>query len=84
MIHIGQKEAGLACLRDMMMNGCDEEAFLQCVVEWIGKPAFPLVREYYLKHGEKGQGKYKESIIGHIAKIHNIVTPEEVKKVTEK
>jgi N-sulfoglucosamine sulfohydrolase len=46
LVKIGQRDAGLNCLRDLLMNGTSIERELYNVLDWMDEDAAPLVKEY--------------------------------------
>ena len=75
LVKLGEKEPGLACLRDLLNNGTTANRKLLNVLDWMGEDAVPLVREYLRKHPEKAT-----NILAKIAQDHGI----EVRKVPPK
>lgn len=68
LIKTGQSKQGLAVLDDLIVNGTNNEPMLHNVIDWIGEPAFPLVKKY-LNNGGSRQGKYGISIFARIAEV---------------
>ncbi|MHC4740994.1 MAG: sulfatase-like hydrolase/transferase [Planctomycetota bacterium] len=67
LVKLGRREAGLACLRDLLNNGATAERKLLNVLDWMGGDAVPLVREYL----EANPGKAK-NILAKIAQDYGI------------
>ena len=69
LVKLGQSEQAFATLDDMLMNGCKNEDMLHNVLDWMGQPAFPLVKKY-IENGGNRQGKYGIGILGRIAQMN--------------
>jgi hypothetical protein len=67
LVDLGRKEAGLACLRDMLQSGTTADRKLYNVLDWMGTDALPLVREYFAARPKKPDG-----ILVRIAQTHGI------------
>ena len=67
LVDLGRKEAGLACLRDMLRTGTTADRKLHNVLDWMGTDALPLVREYFAARPKKPDG-----ILVRIAQTHGI------------
>ena len=72
MTKLGEKGKGLAALRDMLFNGCKNSRLLHCTLDWMGKPAFPMVKEYMKAKTGKKRGKYGTSILGRIVEVNEL------------
>jgi len=70
LIKLGKEEEGLACLRDLLFNGTKCKLLLQNTIDWVGAPAFPLVKEYIAAKPEKAKAGNKVSILGHIMEVN--------------
>ncbi|HYW79422.1 MAG TPA: sulfatase-like hydrolase/transferase [Thermoguttaceae bacterium] len=70
-VNLGRREAGLACLRDLLHNGTTTERKLLNVLDWMGEDAVPLVREYLKANPAKAT-----NILGKIAADHGIEVPK--------
>jgi hypothetical protein len=68
LVKIGQAEKGFACLEDLLFNGSQNKSMLHNVLDWMGEPAFPLVKKYLQKKGMP-KGKYGTSILGRIGQV---------------
>ncbi|MBT7866849.1 MAG: sulfatase, partial [Opitutales bacterium] len=68
LIKTGQSKQALAVLDDLIVNGTENEPMLHNVIDWIGEPAFPLVKKY-LDNGGSRDGKYGISIFARIAQV---------------
>jgi arylsulfatase A-like enzyme len=68
LIKTRQSKQALAVLDDLIVNGTENEPMLHNVIEWIGEPAFPLVKKY-LDNGGSRDGKYGISIFARIAQV---------------
>ncbi len=67
LVNLGQREAGLACLRDLLNNGTTAERKLLNTLDWMEEDAVPLVAEYL-----KANPKQAKNILGKIAQDHGI------------
>ncbi|MEM6778933.1 MAG: sulfatase-like hydrolase/transferase [Planctomycetota bacterium] len=68
LVKLGQTQAGLACLEELMSDGTHNETMLHNVLDWMGKPAIPLVRKFVTTGGRR-QGKYGIGILGRVAEL---------------
>ncbi|MGB0327399.1 MAG: sulfatase-like hydrolase/transferase [Akkermansiaceae bacterium] len=68
LVKLGEPEKGFASLEDLLLNGTNNESMLHNVIDWMGEPAFPLVKKYLEKKGVP-KGKYGISIFGRIAQV---------------
>ena len=68
LVKLGRKEAGLNCLREMLKES-DCEVLVHNVLDWMGEPALPLVREYIAGGGTR-KGRYGIGILGRIAELN--------------
>lgn len=68
LIDLGQGDQALAALDELVFEGTENEPMLHNVVDWIGEPAFPLVRKY-LDNGGSREGRYGISIFARIAQV---------------
>ncbi|GAB5404916.1 MAG: hypothetical protein Aurels2KO_31470 [Aureliella sp.] len=71
LVNLGRPSEALSCLDDML--GAKEtprsnKAMLHNVLDWMGPPAFPVVRNYIDRGGEK-KGKYGIGILARIAEV---------------
>ena len=71
LIKLGKKKEGLASLEDLLFNGTANTAMLHNVLDWMGEPAFPLVKRYLSKGGNK-KGRYGIGILARIAELNNL------------
>ena len=73
MVTLGEKEKGIACLRKLLFKGCSDHRLLHNTIDWMGEPAFPLVKEYMKTKRAKGKkGKYEISILGKVAEVNGL------------
>ncbi|MEM7394784.1 MAG: HEAT repeat domain-containing protein, partial [Verrucomicrobiota bacterium] len=70
LVKLGHTEAGLACLRDQMKNTKCRD-MLNNVIDWMGEPAFPLVKEFLAAGGSK-KGRYGIGILARIAELNGL------------
>ena len=68
LIKLGDSDDALACLKDLLFNATQNEMMLHNILDWMGKPAFPLVKEYLTKGGSL-KGKYGISILGRVGEL---------------
>lgn len=68
LIRLGQSDPALATLDELLFQGTENEPMLHNVIDWIGEPAFPLVKKY-LDNGGSREGKYGISIFARIAQV---------------
>ncbi|MBL7220894.1 MAG: sulfatase [Phycisphaerae bacterium] len=71
LVKIGKGEQGLACLRKMLFEGSKCTQLLHNTIDWMGEPAFPLVKEVK-KAGTGKRGKYGTGILAHTAKVNGL------------
>ncbi len=67
LVNLGQKEAGLDCLRNLLNNGSTCKRKLLNVLDWMEQDAVPLVREYL-----QANPKEAKNILAKIAEDHEI------------
>ncbi|MHC5058015.1 MAG: sulfatase-like hydrolase/transferase [Planctomycetota bacterium] len=68
LVKLGRGEKRLACLEELLFGRTDNEAMLHNALDWMGEPAFPLVRRYVKKGGRK-KGRYGTGILARIAQL---------------
>ncbi len=68
LIDLGQHDQALATLDELVFEGTQNEPMLHNVIDWIGEPAFPLVKKY-LDNGGSSEGRYGISIFARIAQV---------------
>lgn len=68
LIKLGQTKPALASLDELLVKGSHNETMLHNVLDWMGEPAFPLVKKYIENGGER-QGRYGIGIFGRIAEL---------------
>ena len=68
LVKLGHEESGLACLETLMTEGTNNESMLHNVLDWMGEPAFPLIKKFITEGGRR-QGKYGIGILGRIAEV---------------
>jgi len=66
LVKLGQAEQALACLDELLFQGTSNPTMLHNVLDWMGKPALPLVKKY-IETGGTRQGRYGIGILGRIA-----------------
>ena len=71
MVKLGRADRGLATLREMLFGKCGNTRLLHNMLDWMGEPAFPLVKEYVTGGGSK-KGKYGKSILARIVEINGL------------
>lgn len=69
LVKIGHCKEGLACLKTLLFDGTTNKSMLHNVLDWMGEPALPLVKEYYEK-GLTNKGRYGIGILDRIAEMH--------------
>jgi hypothetical protein len=70
LVKLGQKDAGLQCLRTLLYQGCTADRKLLNVLDWMDEDAVPLVREYLKSHPKKAT-----NILAKIAQDYGIDIP---------
>ena len=70
LVKIGKTKEPLACLSEML-KGCKCAQLLYNMLDWMGPPAFPLVKKA-LKAGVGKRGKYGTGILAHIAEVNGL------------
>lgn len=68
LVKMGDSDAALACLKDLLFKATNNEMMLHNVLDWMGEPAFPLVKAYLSKGGSM-KGKYGISILGRVGEL---------------
>ncbi len=68
LVKLGQKKKALAALDNLITDGTDNENMLHNVIDWMGEPAYPLVKKY-IESGGTRQGRYGIGIFGRIAQL---------------
>ncbi len=68
LIKTGQSKQALAVLDELLFEGTENEPMLHNTLDWIGEPAFPLVKKY-IDNGGSQKGKYGISILARIAQV---------------
>lgn len=68
LIKLGDTNEALVCLKDLLFNETKNEMMLHNILDWMGEPAFPLVKEHLAKGGAQ-MGKYGISILGRIGEL---------------
>ncbi len=71
LVKLGQCEAGLGTLRDLLNNGTTAERLLLNVLDWMDEPAVPLVADYLESNPKKAK-----NILAKIAQDHGIEIPK--------
>ena len=71
LVKLGDSTDAMKCLSDLMAKSSSEtnEPMLHNVLDWMGKPALPLVKSY-IDGGGNRQGKYGIGILGRIAQLN--------------
>ena len=68
LVKFGKSDEGIACLDELLTKGTNNTAMLHNVLDWMGKPALPLVKKYIDGKGTR-KGKYGIGILGRIAEL---------------
>ena len=71
LVKLGHAKEGLACLDDLLFKGTHCKSMLHNVLDWMGEPAFPLVKKFITKGGTK-KGRYGIGILSRIAQVNNL------------
>jgi N-sulfoglucosamine sulfohydrolase len=71
LVNLGEKEQALDSLEKLLFGECENVPLLHNILDWMGEPAFPLVKKYVAKAG-KGHKKYKFSILGRVAELNGL------------
>ncbi len=71
LVELGRTEKGVACLRELLNGKTQCRDMLHNVIDWMGEPGFPLVKEYFAKNGST-KGRYGISIFGRIAEVNGL------------
>ena len=66
LVKVGKEKPALEALSGLLFNGSQNDEMLHNILDWMGEPALPLVKEYFKKGGER-KGKYGSGILAHIA-----------------
>lgn len=68
LIKVGKPTKALACLDELLFKGTNNKIMLYNMLDWMGEPAFPLVKKYIAKGGKR-KGRYGTGILGRIAQL---------------
>jgi len=68
LVKLGDSTDAMACLNDLLFNATNNEMMLHNILDWMGEPAFPLVRKF-LTDGGSTKGKYGISILGRVGEL---------------
>ncbi|MDB4356224.1 HEAT repeat domain-containing protein, partial [Akkermansiaceae bacterium] len=68
LVKLGDSDDALACLEDLLFNTTKNEMMLHNILDWMGEPVLPLVKEHLAKGGSK-KGKYGISILGRVGEL---------------
>ena len=68
LIKLGKPDAALNCLRGQLKES-DCPVLVHNVLDWMGEPAIPLVREYIAAGGSR-KGRYGIGILGRVAELN--------------
>ena len=68
LVKLGQKDEALTCLENLLFDGSQCRSMVHNVLDWMGEPAFPLVKKYMDEGGSK-KGRYGISILCRIAEL---------------
>jgi len=68
LVKLGKTESGLACIEALLTGESDCRDMVHNVLDWMGEPAFPMVKRYMTQGGGK-KGRYGISILGRIAEV---------------
>ena len=71
LIELGQRKQAFETLEKLVFEGTTNEPMLHNVVDWIGEPAFPLVKKY-LENGGSRDGRYGISIFARIEEVEGL------------
>jgi len=69
LVKLGKADKALACLDELLFKGTSNRTMLHNVLDWMGEPAFPLVKKYVEK-GSTRKGRYGIGILGRIAQLN--------------
>ncbi|MDG1070678.1 MAG: sulfatase-like hydrolase/transferase, partial [Akkermansiaceae bacterium] len=68
LVKLGDSTDAMACLNDLLFNATNNEMMLHNILDWMGEPAFPLVKKF-LTDGGSTKGKYGISILGRVGEL---------------
>ena len=68
LVKLGDSTEAMACLNDLLFKETHNEMMLHNVLDWMGEPAFPLVKKYLAQDGSKKE-KYGTSILGRVGEL---------------
>ncbi len=71
LIKLGQQTRALETLETLLMEGTENEPLLHNTIDWVGPPAFPLVKKY-LDNGGSRKGRYGISILARIEEVEGL------------
>ena len=68
LVKLGRTSKAVACLEELLFDGSQCRSMVHNVLDWMGEPAFPLVKKYMMQGGSK-KGRYGISILGRVAEL---------------
>ena len=71
LVKLGQPQQAMACLETLLFQGSENTNMLHNVLDWMGEPAFPLVKRY-LRQGGSRKGRYGISILARVAELNEL------------
>ncbi|MEM7232666.1 MAG: HEAT repeat domain-containing protein, partial [Planctomycetota bacterium] len=69
LVKLGHEKDAMKCLNELLFGETNAEVMLHNVIDWMGKPAWPLVKKYIAKGGTR-KGRYGIGILGRIAQLN--------------
>jgi N-sulfoglucosamine sulfohydrolase len=68
LVKLGEDKEAMACLRELLFDGTNNQMMLENVLDWMGEPALPLIKEY-VENGLANKGRYGIGIFQRIAEV---------------
>ena len=68
LVKLGDQAEALASLEELLFEGTTNKSMLHNILDWMGKPALPLVKKY-IESGQTRKGRYGIGILGRVAEL---------------
>ena len=68
LVNLGEEKEAMACLGELLFDGTNNQLMLENLLDWMGEPALPLIKEY-VKKGLAKKGRYGIGIFQRIAEV---------------
>ena len=68
LVSLGEEKEAMGCLGELLFGGTNNQLMLENLLDWMGEPALPLIKEYVEK-GRAKKGRYGIGIFQRIAEV---------------